>query len=84
MTWELIWMLIILKIPVIYLCLVVWWAVRAKPAPLEPALRPVAAEIDPRPGWEFQRVRPRAPRRGPHGAPGRGYRPRVAAARADL
>jgi hypothetical protein len=80
MTWELIWMLVILKIPVIYLCLVVWWAVRAKPAPLEPALRPVSAEVDPRPGWEFRRVRSHGPRRGPHGAPRRGYRRQVARA----
>ena len=82
MTWELIWMLVILKIPVIYLCLVVWWAIRAKPAPLEPALRPVTTEIDPRPGWSFQR-RPRGPRRGPHGAPRRGYARQVARARAE-
>jgi hypothetical protein len=82
MTWELIWMLIILKIPVIYLCLVVWWAVRAKPAPLEPALLPVPTEIDPRPGWSFQHLRPRRPRRGPHGTPARGYRRQGARARA--
>jgi hypothetical protein len=80
MTWELIWMLVILKIPVVYLCLVVWWAVRAKPEPLEPALRPVSAEPDPRPGWQYSRV-PRRPRRGPHGSPGRGYA-RVARAKA--
>ena len=76
-------MLLILKIPVVYLCLVVWWAIRAKPAPLEPALRPVTAEIDPRPGWRLQRIRPRGPRRGPHDAPGRGYRPQVARAKAE-
>ena len=74
-------MLVILKIPVIYVCLVVWWAVRAKPAPFEPALKPVAAEPDPRPGWSYSRVRPRRPGRGPHGAPGRGYT-RVARAKA--
>jgi hypothetical protein len=82
MTWELIWMLVILKIPVVYLCLVVWWAIRAKPAPLEPALRLASSEIGPRPGWRLLR-RPRGPHRGPHGAPGRGYRPRVARARAE-
>ena len=76
-------MLLILKIPIVYLCLVVWWAIRAKPAPLEPVLLRVAAEIDPRPGWPFQRVRQRGPRRGPHGAPSRGYRPQVARARAE-
>jgi hypothetical protein len=79
MTWELIWMLVILKIPVIYLCLVVWWAVRAKPVPLEPALRPVGSGVDPRPGWRFL-DRPSGSRRGPHGSPSRGYRPRVARA----
>ena len=83
MTWELIWMLIILKIPVIYICLVVWWAIKAQPAPLEPALRPVTTEIDPRPGWRFLRIRPRGPRLGPHGAPGRGYRRQVARVRAE-
>jgi hypothetical protein len=83
MTWELIWMLVILKIPVIYLCLVVWWAIRAKPEPLEPALRPVAADPDPRPGWRFRGGRPLGPRRGPRGVPGRGYRRRAARAQAE-
>ena len=32
-------MLVILKIPVVYLCWVVWWAVRAEPEPLEGAGR---------------------------------------------
>ena len=74
MAWELIWMLVILKIPVVYLCFVVWWAIRAKPVPLEPALRTARLEDDPRPGWRFSRTRPRTPRRGPHGRPDRGYR----------
>jgi hypothetical protein len=73
-------MLVILKIPVVYLCSVVWYAVRAKPLPLEPALKPAAADPDPRPGWSYSRS-PRRPRRGPHGSPGRGY-VRVARARA--
>jgi hypothetical protein len=46
--WEAIFMLVILKIPLVYLAVVVWWAVRAEPgaadggdevgvvAPLEP------------------------------------------------
>ena len=38
-------MLVILKIPVVYLCWVVWWAIRAEPQPLEGAgrLAPVHA-----------------------------------------
>ena len=81
MTWELIWMIVILKIPLIYLCLVVWWAIKAEPAPLEPALRAVATDLDPRPGSRFLRLQPRGPRRGPHRTPGRGYRRQVARAK---
>jgi hypothetical protein len=35
-------MLVVLKIPVVYLCAVVWWAIRAEPRPLEGAGRPAA------------------------------------------
>ena len=31
--WEAVFMLLILKVPVIYLGTVVWWAVRAEPTP---------------------------------------------------
>lgn len=31
--WELLFMLLILKIPVVYLGLVVWYAIRAEPEP---------------------------------------------------
>ncbi|MGH3127308.1 MAG: hypothetical protein ACRDPX_05265 [Gaiellaceae bacterium] len=68
--WEAIFMLVVLKIPMIYLATVVWWAVRAEPqvagggeevgvlAPLHPC------------GWsDWKRRRPRRP--GP-GRPGRG------------
>jgi hypothetical protein len=30
--WEAIFMLLVLKIPVVYLAAVVWWAIRAEPA----------------------------------------------------
>ena len=40
MIWELVFMLVILKIPVVYLCAVVWWAIRAEPRPFEGAGRP--------------------------------------------
>ena len=32
-------MLVILKIPIVYLCAVVWWAIKAEPRPLEGAGR---------------------------------------------
>jgi hypothetical protein len=64
--WEAIFMLVVLKIPMVYLAAVVWWAVRAEPqvsgggeevsvlAPLHPC------------GWnDWKRRRPRRPGRGP-------------------
>ncbi len=37
MLWEAVFLLLILKIPLIYMCLVVWWAIRAEPREEEPA-----------------------------------------------
>jgi hypothetical protein len=31
--WEAIFMLVVLKIPMVYLAVVVWWAIRAEPVP---------------------------------------------------
>ncbi|MBA2358259.1 MAG: hypothetical protein H0V84_07530 [Actinobacteria bacterium] len=71
--WELIFLMAIMKIPIVYLCAVVWWAVRAVPPPPEPAIVPV----EPVSGPELDagrarppRVRPR--RNRPHGSPARG------------
>lgn len=63
-------MLVILKIPVVYLCAVVWWAVRSEPQPQEGAgrLAPVLPRV---PGCDWRR-RHDALRRGPH--PPRGGR----------
>jgi hypothetical protein len=78
--WETIFLLVVLKIPIVYLCFVVWWAVRSEPAPpepLEPAVVPGPHEPDPRSGWRFLRRRPRPrPRSGPHGSPQRARAPR--------
>ena len=57
-------MLVILKIPVVYLCLVVWWAIRAEPEPLEGAPRPVSVGPVP-PGCDWRARRARLLRRGP-------------------
>ena len=77
MVWEIIFMLIILKIPIVYLCVVVWWAIKAEPVPpdLEEALvvtdtpptegprwRPVHRR--PRPLRPMRRAAARAPHRG--------------------
>ncbi len=79
MVWEAIFLLLILKIPLVYLCCVVWWAIRSEPTPpepFEPALVTAPLEPDPRSGWRFLRrsARARQPRRGPHGSPQRVYR----------
>ena len=77
--WEAIFLLVILKIPIVYLCFVVYWAIKAEPKPFEPALKTAPRGVDPRPGRS--RPGPRRPRRGPHGAPSRTY-PRTARAAA--
>jgi hypothetical protein len=58
--WELVFMLLILKIPIVYLGLVVWYAIRAEP---EPGVDPTEYSV-----WQPWR-RPSGPRRrgGPHG-----------------
>jgi len=62
--WELVFMLVVLKIPVVYMCAVVWWAIRAEPRPLAGAQ--VRSPLDPPPGCGWKRRN--GPRRlGPHG-----------------
>jgi len=79
-------MLVILKIPVVYLCWVVWWAVRAEPQPPEGAARlvPVLATPPP-PECSWRRHRNERLRRGPRPrGGGAGRRARVADPRARL
>ena len=66
---EIVFLLVILKIPIVYLCAVVWWAIRAEPRPLEGAALPAELPTSPpaRP-W-----RPRPTRPGSHGGPARTY-----------
>jgi hypothetical protein len=74
--WELVFLMLILKIPIVYLCFVVYWAIKAEPRPEEGAA--VTAELGPDDsgGWQ-RRLRPRPYR--PHGGPARSY-PRTAPA----
>jgi hypothetical protein len=70
--------MVIMKIPILYLCWVVYWAIKSEPERPEPAPRLVGIDDGP-PGWHPRR-RPRRPS-GPHGRPTRTYarahRPRV-------
>jgi hypothetical protein len=60
--WEIIFMVLVLKIPMIYVCWVVWWAIRAEPV--------VGSEGDEAPTYWTPWRRPGGPRPrrgGPHG-----------------
>jgi hypothetical protein len=59
--WELVFMMLILKIPIIYLGLVVWYAIKAEP---EPGANPDDYSLW-RPWRRASGPRPR--RGGPHG-----------------
>ena len=68
--WELIFMMLILKIPIVWLGWVVWWSVKAEPE---------AAPGNDAAGPEWRPYRPAGPRRrrgGPHGTPTRAGRVR--------
>jgi hypothetical protein len=61
---EIVFLMLVLKLPILYLIGVVWWAVRAEPRPEEPAVLVPAPEAPP--PFRGDR-RPRRPRRGgPH------------------
>ena len=84
--WELIFLMFVLKIPIVYLCLVVWWAIKAEPKPLEGAARlvePTPPRHSPRGGF---RLRLGPHRRDPRGGPARTYprTARAALARAEV
>ena len=67
--------MVIMKIPILYLCWVVWWAIKAEPGKEEGAALPAVLPPDwpdPGSGWRFRRAhRPRPGR--PHGGPTRVY-----------
>jgi hypothetical protein len=79
-------MLVVLKIPVVYLCAVVWWAIKAEPEPLEGA--PSVATLPDGPSCDWRSRHARLLRRGPLPRGGRGRRPtrpsRAAYARAQV
>jgi hypothetical protein len=70
--WELIFLMVILKIPIVYLCWVVYWAIKQEPRPDEgDAVRAQVANGPIRP-WSPRRTPPTRPPR-PHGGPARRY-----------
>ena len=68
MTWEIVFMLLLLKIPIVYTCVVVWWAIKAEPTPPELAVVAVPSDTPPSGGsprreWQERRrpTRPHTP-----------------------
>jgi len=84
---EIVFLMVILKIPIVYLCGVCWYAIKAEPRRGEGADAGATTDPDgPGPGWG-RRLRPHGRRpRPPHGAPSRSYprTPRTAVARAKV
>lgn len=84
--WELVFLMVILKIPIVYLCYVVWYAIKAQPRRGQDGLAGVRVAPDlPPPGFgRFRRPPRRRPPR-PHGGPSRAYArtARAAVTRAD-
>jgi hypothetical protein len=64
--WAIFWMAVVLKIPVIALLWIVWWAIRSEPAP---AGETADGDGGVRPHRHPRGRPPRPPRRGPHAAP---------------
>jgi hypothetical protein len=82
--WELVFLMVILKIPILYLCGVIYYAITAEPPRGEGAgvTARIGPEADSGSGRRPHRPRRFAPR--PHGGPARSYprQPRTAQARA--
>jgi len=88
-TWTFIWLMVILKIPIVALFLIVRWAVRQTPETdpgFDGGIGPRPLPLHPhRAGGGGSRL-PRTPRRGPHGdlAPASPARMRALTARSRL
>jgi hypothetical protein len=63
MLWEAVFLLLVLKIPIVYMCMVIWWAIRAEPHGEQPAvLASVSDTPSPPPPPAPVTAGPRAPR----------------------
>jgi hypothetical protein len=71
MLWLTIWFMVILKIPILYLAYVIWWAVKDPPEAFAGGASDGELGQGP-PGWRSDpRRRRRRPWDGPHGSPSR-------------
>jgi hypothetical protein len=79
--WEIVFLMVILKIPIVYLCWVIWWAIKSPPDPEEHAAVSVAVGDDEPPRGPRRLRAPRRLRPSPGRGPVRTY-PRTARAAA--
>jgi hypothetical protein len=75
--WTFIWLMFLLKIPIVALFLLVRWAVREAPEPATGDDGGIGPPTKPRHPHHPRARRPRPPRRGPHGEPPSPAPPRV-------
>jgi predicted membrane channel-forming protein YqfA (hemolysin III family) len=80
---EIVFLMLILKLPIVYVCGVVWYAIKAEPKPPEGAIVPAELRPGPLPHQTSSRLR-RLRGGRPHGRPTRRPfgPPRTASARA--
>jgi hypothetical protein len=71
MGWTFVYLMLILKIPIVALLTIVWWAIRSTPEEAEPvrADGDGGSKIRPKQPRHPRPPLPRHPRRGPHGDP---------------
>jgi len=79
-SWGFVWLMLALKIPLVGLLCIVWWAIKQEP-------EDSSSSQDDEGGIKRQRIHPRKPfprrpRRGPHGDPAPPPPPRVRIVRA--
>jgi hypothetical protein len=67
--WGILWLAVALKVPIIALLYIVWWAIKDPPEPVLVEDDGGSPDRDPRPRPHPRDPRPRPPRRGPHGPP---------------
>jgi hypothetical protein len=76
-TWTFIWLMFLLKIPIVALFLIVRWAIRQTPEEAAGGEGGIGPVPGPHPPHHPRTRMPRLPRRGPHGAPAPPSPPRV-------
>jgi len=83
--WEAVFFLVLLKIPLVYACLVVWWAIRAEPRDEHPVAAGAVTDTPSAPVSWTRASRRRGPtgggRRGPREGAAKRYVPAAGARR---